>query len=142
EPYDGPLTFGPERFEPLDLDWRAGAVEKRCGMIDDMKITEVTLRGGPIAKVSAEQRLIYGWASVATVNGAAVVDSDDETVDDVTLVKAAHQFMMDSRAGKIMHQGRRLADVVESIVFTPELQKALGIDLGKTGWLIGMKIRD
>jgi hypothetical protein len=27
-------------------------------------------------------------------------------------------------------------------VFAPEVQKALGVDLGKVGWFIGLKIED
>ena len=36
----------------------------------------------------------------------------------------------------------QVGEVVESIVFTQDLQKALGIDLGRVGWFIGMHVPD
>lgn len=98
---------------------------------------------GEILKVSDdEQRLVLGWASVIEEAGKSVVDSQGDVIDEDTLLKAAHGFILDARAGKLMHQGKRVGDVVESIVFTKDLQKALGIDLGKIGWLITYKVRD
>jgi hypothetical protein len=41
-----------------------------------------------------------------------------------------------------MHDGKQIGEVVESVVLTHDLQKALGIDLQKVGWFIGMKILD
>jgi hypothetical protein len=95
-----------------------------------------------ITKVDEDQRLVSGWFSVIEDGGERVVDAQGDVISEAALVKAAHDFMRDSRAGKAMHQGRRAADVVESIVFTRDLQKALGIDLGKVGWFATMKVRD
>ena len=46
------------------------------------------------------------------------------------------------REGKIMHEGDVQAELVESLFFSEEVQKALDIDLGKVGWFIGMRIND
>lgn len=95
-----------------------------------------------ILKVDNEQRIAYGWASVIEENGKVVVDSQGDMIRESVLQKAAHDYVLDERAGKVMHKGKRIADVVESIVFTKELQKAIGIDLKKVGWFLAMKIRD
>ena len=63
-------------------------------------------------------------------------------------MKAAHEFVSSSRTGGYMHakgadgSAIQVGEVVESIVFTADLQKALGIDLGRVGWFIGMHVPD
>lgn len=97
---------------------------------------------GAVLKIDQEQRMVYGWASVIEENGQPVVDSQGDIIREPVLVKAAQQFMLDARAGKVMHQGNQVADIVESVVMTKDVQKALGIDLGKVGWFIGMKVAE
>jgi hypothetical protein len=93
-----------------------------------------------ITKTDDEQRVVYGWASVISEKGIPTIDTQGDIIEAADLTKAAHNFMLDSRAGKLMHQGGKIAEVVESALFTSEMQKSLGIDLGKEGWYIGMKI--
>lgn len=93
-------------------------------------------------KVDEDQHIAFGWASVIKEDGEIVVDSQGDMIREDVLQKAAHNFVLDERAGKVMHKGVRIADVVESVVFTEELQKVLGIDLGKVGWFIGFKVHD
>jgi hypothetical protein len=95
-----------------------------------------------ILKRDDEKRLVWGWASVIEENGEVVVDVQGDVLDEGELMTAAHDFVTEARAGKLMHQGRRIGRVVESLVFTKALQKALGIDLGKVGWFICMKVED
>jgi len=105
-------------------------------------MTETMTTQGEITKRNDELRVAYGWASVCTENGRPVLDLQKDMIEEGDLVKAVHSFVLDSRAGKVMHNGAVVADVVETIVFTADLQKALGIDTGRTGWFIGMKIHD
>lgn len=105
-------------------------------------MNEVKLAAGRIEKLDEEQRVAYGWFSVIEVAGAPVVDVQGDVIEESTLVKAVHEFVLDSRAGKVMHKGRRVADIVESIVLTKDVQRALGVDLGKVGWFGAMKFRD
>lgn len=95
-----------------------------------------------IEKVDEEQRIVAGWASVIEQGGEAVVDLQGDVIDEADLVKAAHAFVSDARVGKAMHDGEPVAEVVESVVFTAETQKALGVELGKVGWWIAMKVHD
>lgn len=102
----------------------------------------------PIAKADDSLQVVWGFASVIEENGAPIVDGQGDVIYPVELQKTAHEFMRASRAGGFMHAkdpgGRayQVGEVVESVVLTRELQKALGIDLGMAGWLIGMHIPD
>lgn len=95
-----------------------------------------------IAKVNEEKRLVSGWASVIEEDGEPVEDRQGDVISEEELEKAAHKFVSDYRASKAMHKGDQIGTVVDSMVFTKEQQEALGINLGKTGWYITMKIDD
>lgn len=95
-----------------------------------------------IFKVDEDTHTVTGWASVIEKDGKPVVDHQGDIIDESTLVKAAHGFMTNHRIGKAMHEGDTVSDAVESMVFTKDLQKALGIDLGMVGWLVKFKLND
>jgi len=101
-----------------------------------------TVMAGEITKLNDELRVAYGWFSVIEEGGKAVVDSQGDVIKADTLVKAVHDFVIDSRASKVMHRGRRVGDIVETLVLTKDVQAALGIDLGRVGWFGAMKFRD
>jgi hypothetical protein len=42
----------------------------------------------------------------------------------------------------VMHKEKGLGKLVESMVFTKEKQKAMGIDLGKSAWWLGFHVTD
>lgn len=104
----------------------------------------------PIAKFDKALGVVYGWASVTTVGGEPVVDLQKDVIPTDVLVKAVHEFMQDHRTGGVMHIYKTASEpqpieagvIVESIVLTADVQKALGCDLGKEGWFIGYKITD
>lgn len=95
-----------------------------------------------ILKSDNDQRLVYGWASIIYENGEPVTDSQGDIIAEDDLLEAAHNYISQYREAKAMHEGDQIGEVVESLVFTADVQKALGIDLGKVGWFIGMKIND
>ena len=97
---------------------------------------------GKILKVDLVKKVVYGWAYVCKEAGEEVIDHSGDVIAPEELEKAAHQFVVDCRIGKVMHAGETQAEMVESVFFSEELQKALGIDLGKVGWFIGMRIDD
>lgn len=101
----------------------------------------------PIMKVDDSLHVVYGWSTVNEDNGQTVTDHQGDRIETGELVKAMHDFMMSSRQGGIMHfaeNGKALkgGEIVECIVFSPEVQKALGIDLKKVGAFIGYKVHD
>jgi hypothetical protein len=103
------------------------------------KITEIK---SEILKVDSDERLVWGWAYVSTLNGEVSVDHSDESVGPETLVKAATNFMLSVRTAKAMHQGDSVGEVVHSFPLTKELGQALGVTSDKEGWIICMKIHD
>jgi 8-oxo-dGTP pyrophosphatase MutT (NUDIX family) len=100
-----------------------------------------------VAKVKEDEGLVSGWANVAVQpDGSLPLDWQDDTIRPETLEKAAINFMMDYRGSGEMHQGEGKGKgiVVESIVFTKEKQKAIGIPEGcvPEGWFITVKVTD
>lgn len=94
-----------------------------------------------VVKADNDLRIAYGWASVAEIDGKPVIDSDNETITEADLDAYARQFVLGRHGGKVMHEGERESDLVESMMFTREKQKVLGIDLGKVGWWVGLQYR-
>lgn len=92
-----------------------------------------------IVKTEPELRVVWGWASVIETDGEAVVDLQGDLITEADLMQAAHGFAA-VRTIKAMHAGEPIGALVESVVLTHSLQKALGIDLGLVGWLIGARI--
>lgn len=94
-----------------------------------------------VAKVDADQRLVFGWLSVIEENGQTVVDLQDHVIEAGELEDAAYDFVLNSRVVGEMHERLAVGEgMVESMVFTTEKQAALGIDLGKVGWWVGFKV--
>ncbi len=94
--------------------------------------------------IPLDKGLVYGWASIIEKNGEVVTDHQGDRISADELEKAAHDFVKNSRQGGVLHDeyGHKIGHIVESVVFSKELQKALGIDLGKVGWMIGYQIED
>lgn len=104
-----------------------------------------------ITKKDDEQRLAFGWLYVSKrVDGSQVVDHSGEVISPETLEKAAYGFVLDARTGGLMHrrdehgQPRAVARLVESVVFTPEKRKAMGVQDGilPDGLWVGFKVDD
>jgi len=93
-------------------------------------------------KVNEEQRLVYGFASVIEEDGKPVVDQQGDVITEDELVRAAHDYVMKSRAAKVMHKGAKRGELVESIVLTDDVKRILKSSLGTKGWLVGFKIED
>jgi hypothetical protein len=93
-------------------------------------------------KGDAEGRYVRGWASVITVAGEAVADTQGDVIEMEELRKAAHDFICDARVAKAMHAGSQVGEVVESVIIDDAFAKALGASTNQRGWWIGMKIND
>lgn len=93
-----------------------------------------------IVKTDVEERMIWGWGSVITVKGVPVVDRQNDIIELSELKQAVYHFMDNSRTGGEMHKLMDIGVVVESMVFSDELQKAMGINLGKEGWFVGVRV--
>ena len=71
------------------------------------------------------------------------MDSQGDVIPIEELENGAYWFMLHGGMGAEMHEVYGVADVVESIVFTKEKLKLLGLaeDALPPAWWIGMKVR-
>lgn len=98
-----------------------------------------------IQKSDDEKMLAFGWANVAlTEDGEQIEDWQQDMIDPQELEHAAYQFVELYREGGEMHERGGAAVLIESMVFTDEKMKALGIEAGilPVGWWIGFKVTD
>ena len=98
-----------------------------------------------IVKTDAEQRIVYGWASViVNDDGSPVIDNQNDIITPAELEKAAYQYVLKSRDGGVMHEETGVAKLVASLVTTPEIIKALfpNVHAGAipTGWVVGFDV--
>lgn len=98
-----------------------------------------------ITKSDDEKRLAFGWASVSlTADGEEIEDWQKDIIEPEELENAAYNFVLLYREGGEMHERGGAAVLVESVVFTEEKMKAIGIPEGTlpVGWWIGFKVLD
>lgn len=105
--------------------------------------------GGTFSKFDEDKRLAFGWASVVEKDGLPVVDRQGDVISIDDIEEAAYTYVQKSRVGGEMHrrtaddQPHKIGEVVESVVFTKEKCKAMGLDDDMAGkWWIGMKVSD
>lgn len=92
-----------------------------------------------IAKVDDTMGLVFGWAIVCTEDGEDYVDTQDDTIPDDSMMKAATDFALNSRVAKDMHSGDQIGDIVFMFPLTGDVAKSMGIECNKTGLMIAMK---
>lgn len=98
-----------------------------------------------IQKSEDEKRLAFGWASIAIdETGEQLIDWQKDMVDPEELEEAAYRFVRLYREGGEMHERGGCATLVESVVFTEEKMRAMGIPEGflPIGWWIGFYVSD
>lgn len=101
-----------------------------------------------VSKSIDDKRQVFGWASITEMNGEPVVDLQGDYVTIEVIEKAAHAYLTSSRKGGDMHrrngdEPHHVADLIESVVITPEKKKALGLpDDSPTGWWVGYQVND
>jgi hypothetical protein len=100
-----------------------------------------------IKKTDPEQRIVGGWASVASLDGERIIDKQGDIIPVDELEKAVFDYVLNSRDGGDMHSRKGVSKLVESFVFTPEKEK-LGIvakdDKERVihGWWTGFYVHD
>lgn len=126
------MVFEPEVVEQKVENWA-----QDNGLVKFNMVCEIT-------KSDDERRMVYGFANVIEKDGEPVVDLQGDVISEDELVKAAHEFMRSYRDGHEMHEGITKGEIVESIVLTKDVQRALGIDksLNVVGWFIGYHVHD
>lgn len=98
-----------------------------------------------VLKVDDELGIVFGWGIVCTEKGEKYFDLQGDHITEDAMLKATSDFMFDLRSAGEMHAKDKNGDavhagvIVHSMPLTKELAKAFGIEVQKTGWLIGMK---
>lgn len=98
-----------------------------------------------IMKSDDDKMLAFGWASVSMrVDGELIEDWQKDIVEPEELENAAYNYVLLYREGGEMHERGGAAVLIESVVFTEEKMKAIGIPAGTlpVGWWIGFKVTD
>lgn len=99
-----------------------------------------------IEKYKDDEQLVFGWASVAKLaDGSRPKEWQDDIVDAEDLEPAIYDYMLKSRLSNEMHvPGTESGEIVESIIFTKQKMKEMGIPEGviPEGWWVGYKIHD
>ncbi len=95
-----------------------------------------------VKKIDADKQMVFGWASVATIDGVPVVDKQGDIIPVDELENAAYQYMLTSRDGGDLHIRKGVAKCIESCVLTLEKQEAMGINLGREAWWAGWLVAD
>jgi hypothetical protein len=102
-----------------------------------------------IIKSDDEQRMVYGWASVISEGGLAVIDTQGDIIEASELEKSTTEFMKDVRHAAEMHarngdgsfsQDLAIGQVVHSFPLTKGFMDALGIDCDREGWIVGIHV--
>lgn len=136
-PFAGDVVLGPLLVMPL-LD--EDALEKKFPLRDDAE--SAILKSVQILRTDEEQRVVWGWVSVATEKGEKVFDSHGDHIPMAELEKASVDFMLTSRVGKAMHVGEKVSDVIGCLPLSSELAKALGIECEREGLIMGFRVND
>jgi hypothetical protein len=107
---------------------------------------------GEISKVDTARRQVFGWLSVAEIDGQTVTDLQEDRVKIDEVEKAAYTYVTESRVGGDMHERvakyadapRHTMDLIESFVVTPEKLEAMGLppDALPLGWWGGFQVND
>jgi|GEM_PF-436869 len=100
-----------------------------------------------IKKTEPDKMQVFGWASVAeSPDGGEIADFEGDVVTPEELEKAAYTYVLKFRDTGERHNPelRKKGKLIESVVFTKEKQRAIGIPEATipTGWWVGFQISD
>ena len=86
--------------------------------------------------------LVMGFAVVCKEQGRKYFDLQGDHIGEVAMLKAATDFMMNSRAGKVMHRGKSVGQVVFAFPLTGDVAKAFELETKRPGLMIAWKPDD
>jgi hypothetical protein len=90
-------------------------------------------------KVDDELGLVMGFAIVCTIDGEPYFDTQDDHIPEDSMLKAATDFMVNSRKALEMHAGDQIGDIVFAFPLTSDIAKAFDLETKTTGLMIAMK---
>lgn len=96
--------------------------------------------GVEVTKVDSSLGLVFGYAIICKQDGEPYFDLHGDHIPEDAMVKAASDFMLNSRVAKEMHVGGDKGAIVFAFPMTEDIAKSFGIeDIKQTGLLIAMK---
>lgn len=138
EPFDGPIKFGPEIFEPMTDGWSDALVEKQRRIIK-------------VEQIDEELGLVFGWAIICTEDGQPYFDlnidrNEDGTIErvpenvpELAMMKAGLIFAEGPRPGNVMHKGPDVGSYPFLFPMTAAIAKSMNIITKRTGLMCGFK---
>ena len=98
---------------------------------DPEKQQEINKKRFRIAKADDEKHQAFGWANVSIrADGELIEDWQGDIVEPDVLEQAVYKFVELYREGGEMHERGGVAVLIESVIFTEEKMKAIGIEPG------------
>jgi hypothetical protein len=127
----------------LSADWLRGEDEAEVHFKDLEPETNV-MKGGfeteaRVFKVDESLGLVFGWAIICKAEGKPYYDVQGDHIPEDAMLKAAADFMADSRVAKEMHAGESKGSVVFAWPMTADIAESMGIVTKQTGLMIAMK---
>ena len=92
-----------------------------------------------ITKKDEEKQYVFGWAKIAVdENGNQLIDRQNDLIDPEELEQTAYTYVEFYREAGEMHERGGAGVLIESIIFTKEKMKTLGIEEGTLpeGWWV------
>jgi len=153
---DGQVAYMPAASHDLYLEARGADVVDPSSTEDAIEcptfadavaaiLAAVTKRAQPdgvILKADDEERMVWGWASISTVNGELVTDKQDDQIEPSVMEKMATGFMQSQRMAKAMHEGDGIGEVIHSLPLTKQISELLGVYSPIEGWIVAIKVHD
>lgn len=96
------------------------------------------------SKFNEELGIVFGYAIVCSENGEPYFDTQGDHIPEDAMIKAATDFMLNSRVAKEMHgmegySDEPIGEIVFAFPVTADIAEAFGFTVNKTGLIIGMK---
>jgi len=92
-----------------------------------------------VEKVDEALGLVFGWAIVCKRDGQPYFDLQGDHIPEAAMLKAAADFMANSRRADEMHARKDAGSIVFAFPMTEETAKAFDITTKQTGLMIAMK---
>lgn len=119
---------------------------KKFSELIEKSISDNVIKGRfKIMKSDDEKMLAFGWANVSMrVDGELIEDWQGDIIEPEELESAAYEYVRLYGDGGEMHERGGVAVLIESVVFTEEKMRVIGIPAGTlpVGWWIGFKVLD
>lgn len=92
-----------------------------------------------VLKVDDDLGLVMGFAIISKIDGEEYFDLQGDHIPEDAMLKAATDFMENSRLADVMHDYKKAGTVVFAFPLTTEIAKAFDIETKMTGLMIAMR---